>query len=79
MNSMDFLSEQDVHRIHQAGFNVIRNPLHARFFQMEDAEGFIARFACSLRGRSYSGTRFDWSGIISSIQFAGHEYVGPVA
>jgi hypothetical protein len=25
---------------------------------------------------SYQGTRFDWSGIISSLQFAGHEYFG---
>jgi hypothetical protein len=25
---------------------------------------------------SYRGTRFDWSGIISSLQFAGHEYFG---
>jgi hypothetical protein len=25
---------------------------------------------------SYRGTRFDWSGIISSLQFNGHEYVG---
>ena len=25
---------------------------------------------------SYQGTRFDWSGIISSLQFSGHEYFG---
>ena len=25
---------------------------------------------------SYQGTRFDWSGIISSLQFGGHEYFG---
>lgn len=25
---------------------------------------------------SYRGTRFDWSGIISSLQFAGHDYFG---
>ena len=25
---------------------------------------------------SYRGTRFDWSGIISSLQFRGHEYFG---
>jgi len=25
---------------------------------------------------SYQGTRFDWSGIISSLQFNGHEYFG---
>src|SRR5258708_28466114 len=25
---------------------------------------------------SYRGTRFDWSGIISSLQFSGHEYFG---
>jgi hypothetical protein len=26
---------------------------------------------------SYQGTRFDWSGIISSLQFSGHSYIGP--
>jgi hypothetical protein len=26
---------------------------------------------------SYRGTRFDWSGIVSSLQFAGHQYTGP--
>ncbi len=26
---------------------------------------------------SYRGTRFDWSGIVSSLQFAGHQYAGP--
>src|SRR5215472_19296252 len=25
---------------------------------------------------SYRGTRFDWSGIISSLQYEGHEYFG---
>jgi len=25
---------------------------------------------------SYRGTRFDWSGVISSLQFSGHEYFG---
>jgi hypothetical protein len=25
---------------------------------------------------AYQGTRFDWSGIVESIQFAGHEYIG---
>lgn len=29
----------------------------------------------ALRG-SYRATRFDWSGIVSSLQFAGHEYFG---
>src|SRR6202049_3274968 len=28
------------------------------------------------RNGSYRGTRFDWSGIISSLQFSGHEYFG---
>jgi len=28
------------------------------------------------RRGSYRGTRFDWSGIISSLQYAGHEYFG---
>jgi hypothetical protein len=26
---------------------------------------------------SYQGTRFDWSGILSSLEYAGHQYVGP--
>jgi len=36
----NFVSEQDVHRIHEDGFNLIRVPLHAKFFQADDAEGF---------------------------------------
>lgn len=36
----NFVSERDVHRIHQDGFNLIRVPLHAKFFQTDDAEGF---------------------------------------
>jgi len=28
------------------------------------------------RNGSYRGTRFDWSGVISSLQFSGHEYFG---
>ncbi|MDQ2898520.1 MAG: hypothetical protein M3Y07_01820 [Acidobacteriota bacterium] len=26
--------------------------------------------------RSYQGTRFDWSGIVASLQYKGHEYFG---
>src|ERR1700684_2832700 len=29
-----------------------------------------------LPGGSYQGTRFDWSGIVSSLTFQGHEYFG---
>ena len=36
----NFVSEQDVQRIRQDGFNLIRVPLHAKFFQSEDGEGF---------------------------------------
>ena len=25
----------------------------------------------------YQGTRFDWSGVISSLQYRGHQYYGP--
>jgi len=26
---------------------------------------------------AYQGTRFDWSGFISSLRFAGHDYIAP--
>jgi hypothetical protein len=29
------------------------------------------------QGGFYRGTRFDWSGVISSLQFKGHDYYGP--
>jgi hypothetical protein len=44
----------------------IRNgPLQAKIYLPETKRGF------------YRGTRFDWSGVIYSLQFAGHDYYGP--
>lgn len=36
----NFMSEADVHRIKQDGFNTIRIPLHTKYFKTEDDEGF---------------------------------------
>ena len=36
----NFMSEADVHRIKQDGFNTIRIPLHTKYFKNEDDEGF---------------------------------------
>ena len=35
-----YITEADVDRIHQMGFNSVRVPLHWKFFQSDDAEGF---------------------------------------
>jgi hypothetical protein len=35
-----YITRDDVHLIHQAGFNSIRVPLHYKFFANDDAEGF---------------------------------------
>jgi len=39
--------------------------VHATIYLPDKANGF------------YQGTRFDWSGVISSLTFAGHDYYGP--
>jgi hypothetical protein len=39
--------------------------LHAKVYLPDAKNGF------------YRGTRFDWSGVIYSLQFAGHDYYGP--
>jgi endoglucanase len=36
----NFMSQADVHRIRQAGFNTIRIPLHTRYHKTDDDEGF---------------------------------------
>ena len=36
----NFMSEADVRRIKQDGFNTIRIPLHAKYFKTDDDEGF---------------------------------------
>jgi endoglucanase len=36
----NYVTQSDIHLIHQAGFNSIRVPMHYRFFQSDDAEGF---------------------------------------
>src|ERR1700688_1858260 len=39
--------------------------LKAQFYLPDSQKGF------------YRGTRFDWSGVIGSLEFAGHNYYGP--
>ena len=36
----NFMSEADVHRIKEDGFNTIRIPLHTKYFKTDDDEGF---------------------------------------
>ncbi len=36
----NYITRQDIHLLHQAGFNSIRIPLHYKFFESDDAEGF---------------------------------------
>jgi len=36
----NYITQEDIHLIHEAGFNTIRIPLHYKFFESEDAEGF---------------------------------------
>ncbi len=35
-----YITRDDIHLIHQAGFNSIRVPIHYKFFASDDAEGF---------------------------------------
>src|ERR1700722_7520521 len=35
-----YITQADVHLLHQAGFNCVRVPFHYKFFQSDDAEGF---------------------------------------
>lgn len=36
----NYITREDIHLIHEAGFNTIRVPLHYKFFESDDAEGF---------------------------------------
>jgi aryl-phospho-beta-D-glucosidase BglC (GH1 family) len=36
----DYITQSDIHLIKQCGFNSIRVPLHYKFFETDDAEGF---------------------------------------
>src|ERR1700733_7894393 len=36
----NYITQADIHLIHQSGFNSIRVPLHYKFFETDDAEGF---------------------------------------
>jgi hypothetical protein len=42
-----------------------KGPLQVKLYLPDTRSGF------------YRGTRFDWSGVISSLQFQGHDYYGP--
>src|SRR5580698_10416332 len=35
-----YITQVDVHLLHQAGFNCVRVPFHFKIFQSEDSEGF---------------------------------------
>jgi hypothetical protein len=35
-----YITQADVHLLHQAGFNCVRVPFHYKFFQADDSEGF---------------------------------------
>jgi hypothetical protein len=54
-------------------------PLRAQDFPKVEITNGLIRAELMLpdpQNGSYRGTRFDWSGIISSLQFNGHEYFG---
>lgn len=36
----NYVTRADVHLLHQAGFNSVRIPMHYKFFETDDAEGF---------------------------------------
>ncbi len=36
----NYVTQQDIHLLHQAGFNTIRIPLHYKLFETDDSEGF---------------------------------------
>ncbi len=36
----NYITRQDIHLLHEAGFNCIRVPLHYKLFETEDSEGF---------------------------------------
>src|SRR5580693_5169654 len=44
---------------------ITNGQIHAKLYLPDAKTGF------------YRGTRFDWSGVISSLEFSGHNYYGP--
>jgi aryl-phospho-beta-D-glucosidase BglC (GH1 family) len=36
-----YVTRQDIHLLHEAGFNTIRIPLHYKFFETDSSEGFV--------------------------------------
>jgi len=44
---------------------IANGPLHAKLYLPDAKHGY------------YQGTRFDWSGVIYALEFAGHNYYGP--
>ncbi|HVY93263.1 MAG TPA: hypothetical protein VHA14_10960 [Bryobacteraceae bacterium] len=44
---------------------ITNGPITAKLYLPDAADGF------------YRGTRFDWSGVISSLKFDGHDFYGP--
>lgn len=44
---------------------ITNGPIHAKLYLPDAKTGF------------YRGTRFDWSGVIASLEFGGHNYYGP--
>src|SRR5215469_6109051 len=36
----NYVTQVDIHLLHEAGFNSIRIPMHYKFFESDDAEGF---------------------------------------
>ncbi len=47
------------------GMEISNGQIHAKLYLPDSKTGF------------YRGTRFDWSGVISSLEFSGHNYYGP--
>jgi hypothetical protein len=59
--------------------SLLVSQLHAQDFPKAEITNGVIKAELMLpdpQNGSYRGTRFDWSGIISSLQFNGHEYFG---
>ena len=66
-------------RIYFFSLAVLSCCLHAQDYPKAEISNGLIRAELMLpdsQNGSYRGTRFDWSGIISSLQFSGHEYFG---
>ena len=57
-------------------FNVVRNVQHPQARIANESLSLAVQLP-SLRDGFYRGTRFDWSGVISSLEFQGHQYYAP--